>query len=64
MSKNTFTVNDGTITIMRDEWEQAASASYRADYYKELTSHTWGLKNGYPNNDALGGGLHRYMMAK
>lgn len=64
MSKNTFVVNDETITIMRSEWDKNALASYREDYYKELTSHTWGLKNGYPNNDALGGGLHRYMMAK
>ena len=64
MSKNTFVVNDETITIMRSEWDKNALASYREDYYEELTSHTWGLKNGYPNNDALGGGLHRYMMAK
>ena len=64
MSKNTFTVDGDTIAIMRSEWDQRALASYREDYYKELASHTWGLKNGYPNNDALGGGLHRYMMAK
>ena len=64
MSKNTCVVNDETITIMRSEWDKNALASYREDYYEELTSHTWGLKNGYPNNDALGGGLHRYMMAK
>lgn len=49
---------------MRDEWERPAFATYREDYYKELSSHKWGIKKGYPNNDTLGGGLHRYMMAK
>lgn len=29
-----------------------------------MSSHTWGLNNGYPNNATLGGGLHRYMMKK
>ena len=49
---------------MRSEWDQLAFASYREDYFEELSSHTWGLKKGYPYNAALGGGLHRYMMAK
>lgn len=64
MSKNTFTIENGIITIMRSEWDQLAFASYREDYFEELSSHTWGLKKGYPYNAALGGGLHRYMMAK
>lgn len=64
MPKNTFTIDNGIITIMRSEWDKPAFASYREDYYEELSSHAWGLKNGYPNNDTLGGGLHRYMMAK
>ena len=63
-SKNTFSVQGNTIDIMRQGWDGIALATYREDYYKELTSHTWGIKNGYPNNDTLGGGLHRYMMAK
>lgn len=64
MAKNTFDINGDTITIMRDDWERSALATYREDYYQELSSHTWGLKNGYPSNSTLGGGLHRYMMAK
>ncbi len=63
-SKNEFSIHGDTVWITREEWSSAAFATYREDYYEELSSHTWGLKNGYPNNDALGGGLHRYMMAK
>lgn len=63
-SKNEFSVNGDTVWITREEWPSVAMATYREDYYEELSSHTWGLKNDYPNNDTLGGGLHRYMMAK
>lgn len=63
-SKNKFDINGDTIYIMRDEWEKVALATYRDDYYEELSSHTWSLSNGYPSNATLGGGLHRYMMAK
>lgn len=63
-SKNRFEVNGDTITIMRDGWDGVALTTYREDYYTELISHTWGLSNGYPSNTTLGGGLHRYMMAK
>ena len=64
-SKNSFSVNGDTVSIMREEWDNVAFATYREDYYNELTSHTWSLdKGGYPVNQALGGGLHRYMMEK
>lgn len=49
---------------MRDDWTSVAFATYREDYYMELSSHVWRLNKGYPYNATLGGGLHRYMMAK
>lgn len=63
-SKNTFEVRGNTISIMKEDWASSAQATYREDYYEELASHTWSLNNGYPYNATLGGGLHRYMMAK
>jgi hypothetical protein len=63
-SKNKFAIHGNTISIMREGWKRLAFATYREDYYEELTSHTWTLSNGYPTNATLGGGLHRYMMAK
>lgn len=63
-SKNEFSINGDTIWITREEWDSAAFATYREDYYEELSSHTWGIRSGYPINDTLGGSLHRYMMAK
>lgn len=63
-SMNTFTVINDTVHIMKEGWEQIALATYREDYYDELKSHIWSLKDGYPSNATLGGGLHRYMMAK
>jgi hypothetical protein len=63
-SKNKFEINGDTITISRDEWDALAFATYREDYYEELSTHAWSLKKGYPDNATLGGGLHRYMMAK
>ena len=63
-SRNIFNVEGDTVFISRLEWEEVALATYREDYYPEMSSHTWGIKNGYPCNQKLGGGLHRYMMAK
>lgn len=63
-SKNSFSVNGNTISINREGWDSLALATYREDYYAELTRYTWSLNNGYPTNATLGGGLHRYMMAK
>lgn len=63
-SKNKFDVQNNTVTIMREGWEQLAFATYREDYYDELSSHSWHLSKGYPCNTKLGGGLHRYIMAK
>lgn len=63
-SKNKFEVNGDTITILREGWPSLALATYRDDYYSELTRYTWTLNNGYPYNATLGGGLHRYMMSK
>lgn len=63
-SKNSFLVNGNTISINREGWDSLALATYREDYYAELTKYTWSINKGYPTNATLGGGLHRYMMAK
>lgn len=63
-SKNIFSVNGDTIFIKYDDCNSVALATYCKDYYEELTTHTWSIKNGYPFNQTLGGGLHRYMMSK
>ena len=63
-SNNQFRIHGDTISITREGWDQIAYATYREDYYEELSTHTWGIVNGYPSNRTLGGGLHRYMMAK
>lgn len=63
-NKNNFNVHNDTIYITREGWESVALATYRDDYYEELTSHSWHLNKGYPTNSTLGGGLHRYMMSK
>jgi len=63
-SKNKFKIYGDTISIMREGWKSPALATYREDYYEELSTYTWSLSKGYPNNTTLGGGLHRYMMAK
>lgn len=65
VSKNTFSVDGNTITINREGWNSLAFATYREDYYAELTKYTWSLNDkGYPTNATLGGGLHRYMVSK
>lgn len=64
-TQNQFTVQDDTVLIHREGWPCIAQCTYREDYYPELTSYTWGMDNNhYPYNNALGGGLHRYMMRK
>lgn len=63
-SKNSFSVNGNTITISREGWDSLAFATYREDYFAEMTRYTWSIVNGYPSNATLGGGLHRYMVAK
>ena len=35
-SKNTFSINGDTVSIMREGWNEVALATYRADYYDEL----------------------------
>lgn len=64
ISKNIFEVIDERIFISREEWEKPAIATFREDYYDELSSVTWILQNGYLYNRKLGGTLHRYMMTK
>lgn len=61
---NTFEVRGNTIFIMRDDWDRSVETTYRDDYVDEIKNHVWMLKNGYPYNAALGGGLHRYIMSK
>lgn len=68
MAKNTtngFRIQGDTVYITREGWDTPVLTSYRADYYEEMKSHVWNLDTkGYPTNKALGGGLHRYIMAK
>lgn len=64
-SPNRFEINDDVVTIYRDGWPCIALCTFREDYWKELTSHAWRMDaNRYPTNQALGGGLHRYMIKK
>lgn len=63
VSKNTFTVDGNIVFINRDGWNSLARATYREDYYDELSNYTWSVIKGYPRNGRLGG-LHRYMVAK
>lgn len=65
MPKHTkFSIVNEDVHIFREGWDQLALTTYRADYYKELSSHEWHLNNGYPTNTSLDGGLHRYIMRK
>ena len=59
-----FQVEGENVFISRPDWPSVATTTYREDYYKELSSHSWWLSNGYPYNTSLGGGLHRYIMMK
>lgn len=61
---NTFKIEGDILYIMREGWDNAAITTYREDYIGELKNHVWNLKKGYPCNATLGGGLHRYVMAK
>lgn len=64
-SKNSFSVHGDTIYINGEDWNSLGMATYREDYYDELTTHTWRRDDkGYLTNQSLGGGLHRYMMKK
>lgn len=62
-SKNTFSIHNDEVLINKEGWDYPALTTYREDYYTELVSHTWGIKNGYPYNSSLGY-LHRYIMEK
>lgn len=61
---NTFEINEDILYITREGWDKVAITTYREDYMEELKNHAWSIKNGYPYNATLGGGLHRYVMAK
>lgn len=63
---NEFEINNGIVFIKITHGDEAwlAESNYREDYYKELSTHIWSIRNGYPTNKALGGGLHRYIMRK
>lgn len=62
-SKNKFTVHDDEIHISRDGWKELAFATYREDYFEELSSVTWTENKGYLKNNKFGL-LHRYIMKK
>lgn len=65
---NRFEICNGVVTIYRknaaNTWDIIGKTDFNEKYYKELSSHTWRLQNGYPYNKSLGGGLHRYVMGK
>lgn len=62
-SKNEFSINNDVITISRTDWDKSAFASYREDYFEELSTATWSKSGNYLKNSSLGL-LHRYIMAK
>lgn len=68
-SRNTFEKHEDTIFINREGWDRLGFATYREDYYDELTNATWTKKNSpnstnsYLFNTQLGL-LHRFMMTK
>lgn len=62
-SKNTFEVYDDVVHVFRKEWEKIAFASFREDYYPELSSVTWSVNGEYLHNAKLGY-LHRYIVGK
>ena len=59
-----FNVYDDLVTIYRDVFPKLALTTYREDYYDELTSLTWSLKNGYLHSHKLDKYLHQYIMEK
>lgn len=62
-SKNSISIIEDEIRIDRKEWPRSAITTFREDYYEELSSVTWTLKNGYLHNTKFGY-LHRYVMRK
>ena len=64
VSKNTFDISGDTVTIRYPGTDWMPECTLIKEYMDELTTHTWYLKNGYPYNQSLGGGLHRYVMRK
>lgn len=61
-SKNTFLIEDRDIQISRPEWNKLAFATYRKDYYEEITKYTWSENKGHINSTL--GSLHKYIMSK
>lgn len=61
-SKNTFSIKGGDIYISRPEWDKLAFATYREDYYEEITKYTWGENDGHIQSRL--GSLHKYIMSK
>lgn len=64
LSKNTFERNGDFVTISNPEWDFAATASIRDDYYDELISLTWTRKGDYLYSNKLHTYLHIYVMKK
>lgn len=61
-SKNTFSIEGRDIHISRPEWNKLAFATYRKDYYEEITKYTWSANKGHINSRL--GSLHKYIMSK
>lgn len=57
-------IHEDTIEIIQEGWTQLAFATYREDYFDELTNLSWHLSKGYLYNSKLRISLHRYMMQK
>lgn len=68
-SKNSFEVHGEDVHIYRTGWDSVAFATYREDYYEELTSVTWTMSKTAKSNkvylqNGKFGSLHRYIMKK
>lgn len=59
-----FEVYDDLVTISRDVFPELVLTTYREDYYEELKSLTWSLKNDYVYSNKIKKYLHQYIMEK
>ncbi|MBU5317735.1 HNH endonuclease [Clostridium bornimense] len=62
-SKNKFSIHGDDIYITRPEWDKLCYATYREDYYDEITRVTWTKNNNHIKSSKLGY-LHRYIIEK
>lgn len=64
MSKNTFEISRGRVTIGHPDWDFLSFASIKDEYADELQSVTWSKKGEYLYSSKLKVYLHVYIMKK